>query len=143
MKRLHVEAQSHTTATPDALWQLLADADGYSAWGPWSESRYETEGGAAGVGAIRRLRTGRLTLVERIEELDSPRRMVYTVLKGIPVRNYRAEVILTPTTGGTDIRWFADWDRTLGGRFAHRGLSAAYRRIVRDLVTAGEARLAQ
>lgn len=141
---MHVEARSHTTAPPEVLWQLLADADGYSAWGPWSESRYETEGGASagGVGAVRRLRTGRFTLIERIEEVDPPRRMVYTVVRGIPVRNYRAEIILTPTGAGTDIRWFADWDRTLGGRLAHRGLSAAYQRIVQDLVTAGEARLA-
>ena len=142
MRRLHVEARSHTTAPPEVLWQLLADADGYSAWGPWSESRYETEGGAC-VGAVRRLRTGRRTLIERIEELDPSRRMVYTVMKGIPVRNYRAEIILTPTGEGTDIRWFADWDRTLGGRLAHRGLSAAYPRIVQDLVTAGETPLAQ
>jgi uncharacterized protein YndB with AHSA1/START domain len=140
MKRLHVEARNHTTAAPEVLWELLADSEGYSEWGPWSESGYETRGDASagGVGAVRRLRTGRRTFFEQIEEVDSPRRMVYTVVKGIPVRNYRAEVILTPTGEGTDVRWFADWDRTLAGRLVHRKLSAAYPQIVQNLIAAAE-----
>ena len=91
---------------------------------------------AVGVGAVRRLRTGRRTFFERIEELDPPRRMVYTVVKGIPVRNYRAEVTLTPADGGTDIRWSADWDRTVAGRLVHRRLSVAYPQIVQDVIAA-------
>jgi uncharacterized protein YndB with AHSA1/START domain len=140
MKRLHVDARSHTTATPEVLWELLADSEGYSHWGPWSETGYETEGdpSTGGVGAVRRLRTGRRTFFERIEEVEPPHRMVYTVVKGIPVRNYRAEVILTPAGQGTDIRWFADWDRTLAGRLVHRKLCAAYPQIVNDLITAAE-----
>jgi uncharacterized protein YndB with AHSA1/START domain len=140
MKRLHVEARGHTTAAPQVLWELLADSEGYSTWGPWSETGYETTGdrSAGGVGAVRRLRTGRRTFFEQIEEVDPPRRMVYTVVKGIPVRNYRAEVTLTPTGEGTDIRWFADWDRTLAGRLVHRKLSAAYPQIVQNLITAAE-----
>ncbi len=37
--------------------------------------------------------------------------MVHTVVKGIPVRHYTAEVILTPAGEGTNIRWLADRDR--------------------------------
>jgi hypothetical protein len=36
--------------------------------------------------------------------------MSYTVLRGIPVRNYRAEVTLTPTATGTHIEWVAQWN---------------------------------
>ena len=141
MKRLHVEARSHTSAAPEVLWGLLVDSAGYSTWGPWSDTGVETEGdpSAGGVGTVRWLRTGRRTFFEQIEEVDPPRRMVYTVVKGIPVRNYRAEVVLTPTGEGTDIRWFADWDRTLAGRLVHRQLSTAYPEIVQDLITAAEA----
>src|SRR6185437_10484046 len=35
---------------------------------------------------------------------------VYTVVAGIPVRNYRADVTLTPDGDGTHIRWEASWD---------------------------------
>src|ERR1039458_1279081 len=44
MKRLHVEARSQTTAPPEVLWELLADSEGYSKWGPWSETGNETKG---------------------------------------------------------------------------------------------------
>jgi len=142
MKRLHVEARSSTTAAPEVLWALLADSEGYSKWGPWTETAYETTGepSTGGVGAVRRLRTGRRTFYERIEEVEPPRRMAYSVVKGIPVRNYRAEVVLTPTGNGTEIRWFADWDRTLAGRLVYRKLSTAYPQIVQNLITAAEAR---
>jgi uncharacterized protein YndB with AHSA1/START domain len=141
MKRLHVEARSHTTASPEVLWGLLEDSEGYSRWGPWSETAYESKGDVegGGVGAVRRLRTGRTTLYERIEEVDPPRRMVYTVIKGLPVRNYRSEVIVTPVEGGAEVRWYADWDRTWLGRLVHRRLAAAYPQIVQSLIVAGEA----
>jgi hypothetical protein len=41
------------------------------------------------------------------------------------VRNYRAEVTLTPSPGGTLIRWGASWDRTIMGRLARRALHPA------------------
>jgi hypothetical protein len=41
--------------------------------------------------------------VEKVLEAERGRRQVYTVVKGIPVRNYRAEVTLSPTGEGTRI----------------------------------------
>jgi Polyketide cyclase / dehydrase and lipid transport len=69
---------------------------------------------------------GRTRTVEQVLAADSPRRLVYTVVKGIPVRNYRAEVTLTAAGDGTHIRWAATWDRTLGGRIVHRKLRTLY-----------------
>ena len=60
------------------------------------------------------------------------------MLKGIPVRNYRAEVTLTPTADGTRVRWAATWDDTLGGRIVLRTLRKIYPQIVANLVTAAE-----
>jgi polyketide cyclase/dehydrase/lipid transport protein len=77
-------------------------------------------------GAIRWMRYGRTTTVERVLEAEKARRLVYTVVKGIPVRNYRAEITLRPVTEGTYVHWSADWDRTLGGRIVHRKLSTLY-----------------
>jgi len=71
-------------------------------------------------------------------EAENGRRMVYTVLKGIPVRNYRAEVTLMPAARGTRIRWAADWDRTLAGRIVHRKLRSIYPEIVDHLVAAAD-----
>ena len=51
--------------------------------------------------------------VEKILEAEEGRRLAYTVIGGIPVRNYRAEVTLTPAADGTHVRWAATWDATL------------------------------
>ena len=66
---------------------------------------------------------------------------MYTVVKGIPVRNYRAEVTLSPEGEGTHIRWSASWDRTLPGRIVHRRLRSIYPDVVGRLIAAAERRV--
>ncbi len=143
MARLHVEAEGVTRAAPEAVWELVADADRYHEWGPWSASGYQSPGEQArsGAGVIRWMRYGRTTTVERVLAAEKARRLVYTVVKGIPVRNYRAEVTLTPDGAGTRIRWSADWDRTLGGRIVHRRLRSIYPDVVSRLVAAADRRV--
>ena len=83
---------------------------------------------AAGVGAIR-----------RILEIEPAHRLVYTVVRGVPVRNYRAEVVLDPLDSGTAIRWIATWDRTILGRIVHRRLATFYPEMVNQLVASADA----
>jgi uncharacterized protein YndB with AHSA1/START domain len=138
MNKLRVRAVATTPATPEALWALLADATTYAQWGPWNASGYE-DPTARGVGALRWMRYGRRTTVERILELDDGRRLVYNVERGTPVRNYRAEVVLTPTDAGTDVEWSAEWDSTLLGRAVQRKLRTFYPEMMTRLVAAAEA----
>jgi uncharacterized protein YndB with AHSA1/START domain len=56
--------------------------------------------------------------VEEILDVEPGKRLAYTVLRGIPVRNYRAEVTLSPSPDGTLIRWGASWWRVRSGRAA-------------------------
>ncbi len=143
MAQLSVEAEAVSQASPEAVWSLVANADRYCQWGPWRASGYDSTGdpGPGGVGAIRWMQYGRTRTVERVLEADSPRRLVYTVVKGIPVRNYRAEVTLTPAGAGTHIRWAASWDRTLGGRMVHRELRTLYPDMIARLVAAADREL--
>src|SRR5215468_7022460 len=138
MAQLHVEAEGVAQAAPEVVWALVANADRYSEWGPWSASGYENLGAQApdSAGVIRWMRYGRTTTVERVLESERARRLVYTVVKGIPVRNYRAEVTLSPEGEGTHIRWTATWDRTLRGRIVHRKLRSMYPDIMSHLITA-------
>jgi uncharacterized protein YndB with AHSA1/START domain len=140
MTQLRVEAKGVAQAPPEAVWELVANADRYSEWGPWSASGYENLGAQApdGAGVIRWMRYGRTTTVEKVLESEKPRRLVYTVVKGIPVRNYRAEVTLTPEGEGTHIRWAASWDRTLPGRIVHSRLRTIYPDAVGRLIAAAE-----
>jgi uncharacterized protein YndB with AHSA1/START domain len=138
LAQLHVEAEGVARAAPPVVWELVANADGYCRWGPWSASGYDRPGDRDGVGAIRWFRYGRTTTVERVLESVPGQRLVYTVVKGIPVRNYRAEVTLTPQGQGTHVRWQASWDRTLGGRIVYRRLRSIYPDIVARVVAAAD-----
>jgi hypothetical protein len=76
--------------------------------------------------------------VEKVLESEPPRRLAYVVVKGIPVRNYRAEVTLRPEGEGTCIRWSATWDRTIPGRIVHWRLRSIYPDVVHRLITAAD-----
>jgi len=138
MTQLQVAADAVAGAAPEVVWALVADADSYCRWGPWSASGYQSPGDEApgGAGAIRWMRYGRTTTVEEVLEVEEGRRLAYTVVRGIPVRNYRAEVTLSPAGAGTRIRWVASWDRTLGGRIVHRRLRFLYPEVVARLAAA-------
>jgi hypothetical protein len=140
MPPLHVEAEGVARAAPEVVWELVANAGSYCEWGPWSASGYQSPGGQApdGAGVIRWFRYGRTTTVEKVLESERGRRLVYTVVKGIPVRNYRAEVTLSPEGEGTHIRWSASWDRTLPGRIVHRRLRSIYPDVVSHLIAAAD-----
>lgn len=142
-KILTVEARAHASADPATLWALLEDVNRYKDWGPWSESGYVKQPGHSlhGAGAVRRLRYRhrRAATIEPVIEAIPERRLVYEMTSGLPVRNYRAIVELTPDDGGTRIRWRATFDRTLGGLLVRRTLARVYREIVHRLVAAAEA----
>ena len=147
MGQLHVEAEATTRATPEAVWKLVSDVERYPEWGPWSAAGYRRAGDTSprGPGAVQWLRSSQraylrhVTSIERILEVEEGRHLAYTVIGGIPVRNYRADVTLTPVADGTRIRWEATWDNTLMGRIVHRGLREFYPQMMPGLVAAAEA----
>jgi len=141
---LHVEAERTIAAPPAKVWALVSDARRYPEWGPWREGRYQRAGDESerGPGAVQVLTSARRTYgrrsvsVERIVVAKPERRLVYEVIGGVPVRNYRGEVTLTPADGGTRVRWSADWDSTLAGRLVHRTLRVFYPEMLAALAAA-------
>ncbi len=139
MGRLHVEAEGTTSADVETVWALVSDANTYAKWGPWNDGGYGPSGkGPSQPGSIQWFTFGRRTTsVEKILEVDAPSRISYTVLRGIPVKNYRAEITLTPNVpSGTSIRWVATWDETLMGRLVRRRLQTVYLQVMDALVAA-------
>ena len=108
MAQLHVEAEGTAKASPEGVWALVSDATRYPSWGPWSDGHYEKAGEESphGVGAVQVLRSAQrymgrhTTSVEKILVFEEDRHLAYTVIRGIPVRNYRADVTLTPVRRG-------------------------------------------
>ncbi|MBL7494634.1 SRPBCC family protein [Frankia sp. AgB1.9] len=109
-----------SSAPADSVFALLADGGGWAAWaGPLvPRSRWYRTGDPApgGVGAIRELGLRPVLSREEILEYVPPRRIVYTIVSGIPVDGYRGTVDLDPLPGGgTRITWRSSFVPTYRG----------------------------
>lgn len=118
-----IEIRGQTEATAAEVWRLLADSSTWPSWTP-IESCEINRPAASGVNEIRTFKTGRVTVREEIVERIENERLSYELLAGLPVRDYRAEIDLTPSTQGTEIRWHT----TFMPRFA--GTGWVYRRAL-------------
>jgi Polyketide cyclase / dehydrase and lipid transport len=112
-----IDAKTRSRAPREVVWGILADGGSWSAWGPWTKSELEREGAPppGGLGSIKRLSRGRLTLREEVTEFEAPSRYGYRLLSGLPVRNYRAHVTLSEAADGTDIQWHSEFEGRLPG----------------------------
>ena len=131
-----------SSAAPADVFAVLADA---TRWREWAGkmitvSEWEREGDPApgGVGAVRRLGRPPAYALEQILEYDPPRHLAYTIVSGLPVHGYHADIDLVPAeTGGTTIRWAGAFEPRVpgtGGLFA-----AALQRIVHGYATTAAA----
>jgi len=56
---------------------------------------------------LRRFAVGPFGSCEEVVEFEPPTHLGYVARKGIPVRSYRADIVLRPDGGGTAITWTA------------------------------------
>jgi hypothetical protein len=106
--RARIDVFRHADAPVDVVWSILSDHRGYRNWTPVPVAELEVEGSPEpdGVGAVRKLGARPIFAREQMIEFDPPRHLAYTILSGVPVRDYRADVELFATAdGGCDIRW--------------------------------------
>jgi hypothetical protein len=113
------DVRTWTSARPDEVFNLVADANTWTAWaGPMiRKSWFSKEGEPApgGVGAIRRLGTSWFATKEEIVEYDAPHYLAYTILGWAPMKDYRAIVSLDPHDGGTRITWAGAFEPRIPG----------------------------
>lgn len=135
MARQVVEVHADSTASPKAVWRLLADGTTWTGWARFDEASYEREGvpTSHGVGAIRRFRIGRLRSRETVLVFDPPNQLSYDYAGSLPVKDYRADVTLTEQARGTRITWHSEF----AGRLPLTGrlLRAILTRVLQDLAT--------
>src|SRR4051794_38127103 len=105
--RQRIEHTAVTTADPATVYALLRDGATWPAWSPIDSFELERPGAdePEGIGAVRRFKNGRVTGRDTIVELVPDRRLSYTHVSSLPVRDYRGDVDLEPVAGGTEIRW--------------------------------------
>jgi uncharacterized protein YndB with AHSA1/START domain len=129
MSEYRIESRIHVRAPASIIWEALADARRWPTWSPNDTATLEREGDPApdGVGAIRVMRTGKITVRERVVAFEPEKRLAYQLLSGLPVKDYQAEVVLTPQGGDkgtTELVWRATFkpQLPLTGKWAKRRL---------------------
>jgi uncharacterized protein YndB with AHSA1/START domain len=138
-----IDVHATSTAPPERVWALLADATTWPSWSTFDAAEIEQPGPdhPQGVGAVRRFRRGRIRSRERILVFDPPRHVAYSLLSGLPLRDYRGDVTLTPTaTGGTEITWQSRYRLKIPftGRRVERELGGFIRETADALARAAE-----
>ncbi|WP_305785472.1 SRPBCC family protein [Symbioplanes lichenis] len=133
--RASYDVEVESPATPERVWALLTDAPSWPAWGTVDELVAET---SSGVGAVRTFRTGRVVTSERIVELRPPSLFAYVDAENPYLRDYRAEIRLSPAAaGGTTIRWQGSYTVGLGAYLVMRPvMSRTMRRMAEGLARA-------
>ena len=110
-----------------------------STWQEWSgHSRTErttpSDQDPAGVGAVWVMYRGKKSVTERVVELETDRRVTYTLLDGLPLTNYRAGFELMPSGSGTQVHWHSEFTAKPGqGWIYQRALGFFMRRAFTKL----------
>jgi carbon monoxide dehydrogenase subunit G len=86
-----VKVEQEIEASADKVWKLMRDFGGLKAWNPGIDS---VEVAGEGIGAIRTIKMGPMTIKERLEHLDDASRTFrYSIVEGpVPARDYLATV---------------------------------------------------
>jgi ribosome-associated toxin RatA of RatAB toxin-antitoxin module len=106
MRRQEVETRSRSSASAATVFALASDSMSYPTWSMIGSCQILEHGDARGIGERRIFRTVFLALLEEVVEVTPERRVSYVVHRGLPFRDYRADVDLEPIEGGgTSIRW--------------------------------------
>jgi hypothetical protein len=111
MTRWNVEISTESKAATEEVWRLLADVTTWPSWSSFDEASYERLGDPAphGVGAARAFRIGRFRSVDTVLRFSPPTHLAYDYRGPLPIKDYRAEVELTPIASGTRITWRCDF----------------------------------
>jgi hypothetical protein len=144
MARQRIEHRATTTADPATVYGLLRDGATWPEWSPIDSFDLEREGagGREGVGAVRRLRSGRVEGRDTIVELVENRRFGYTNESSLPVKDYRGTVDLERLAdGGTAVTWVAEFDPRYPGTGAlvRRGLRGFIAKLTEGLAARASA----
>jgi hypothetical protein len=130
-----------TGADQTSVYALLADG---ATWPEWSliDSFELLEPGAGvpeGLGAVRLFTTGRHKSRERVVICRPGEAFAYELERGLPLRDYRAVITLTPGAhGGTTINWRSTFRAKVPGTggIYRRELGKFIRRTVEGLAAA-------
>lgn len=101
---------------PEVLFERLLDHEGMS---DWAGVRVSVVAGPldGGVGTVRRIHARGLSIDEEVVYVDAPRRLVYRIVRGLPVVSFhRGEVLVEPWgQTGSQLTWDIIMDAPVPG----------------------------
>ena len=132
MRSASFVVRARSAAAPATVFALLADAPAWQEWaGPFVPRARWEPGTRAGVGAVRRLGIGRLSVREQVVQHEPPSAFSYVLLTGFRWHGYRADVdLLEDEHGGTRVAWTGRLSSPVPG--VARLLLPAFRALVED-----------
>ncbi len=129
-------------ADPAPVYALLADGSTWPEWSPLGAfTLLETGVGTPeGPGALRLFTTGRHRSRERVVECRPGEVFSYVLESGLPLRDYRAVITLTPSAAGTSINWHSTFRPKVPGSgwLYRRELSKFIKQTVDGLAVAAD-----
>ncbi len=133
-RKYSFEVNRTSTASPEALFALEADGPRWAEWGRplIVQARWARRGteDPDGVGAVREVGLWPVLIREETLEYEPGRKHVYAFAGGRPIKDYRAEVLFTPTAGGgTHLRWTGSFTEPVTG--SGPVVAAALRSVIR------------
>jgi len=138
-----IDHTATTSADPATVYRLLRDGASWPVFSPLGSFELErpSDDGepGEGLGAIRIFRTkqalGTIRNRELIVEAEPNRRYAYELLEGLPFRDYRATIELTPEGTGTRIHWRSEFHGKYpgAGPLYRRGLDGFIAKLVTGL----------
>ena len=144
-RKYSYEVNRTSSAPPAALFALETDGPRWAEWGRplIVQARWKRPGTEepAGVGAVREVGLWPVLIREETLEYEPGRKHVYTFFGANPIKDYRAEVLFTPTAdGGTHLRWTGSFTEPVrgSGPVLAAGLRATIRLFSAKLVKAAE-----
>jgi hypothetical protein len=142
MANQEISVLSRSQAPASAIYALLRDGASWPEWSPIGSFELIREGhdGGESLGAHRLFKTGLTRSYEEIAALEPNRRFGYTLLRGLPLRGYRANVELDEGADGTIIHWHSTFEPVIPGTgwFYRRVLAAFIQRCADGLAKYAE-----
>jgi uncharacterized protein YndB with AHSA1/START domain len=124
-------------APVETVFDVLTDHRGYTAFTPLRAVKLEQEGVPApnGVGAIRALHAIGPPIREQVTEYERPTRFAYTMLSGMPVRDYVGTVELSADGDATRMAYHVQMFPKLLPPFLHPPVTAVVRLVIGQMAS--------
>jgi len=127
--------RARSSAPVEEVWSLLGEAARWKEWSFLDRAEVVHEGTPVreGVGAVRQFSSHGIGSTEEVVAYDPPHHLGYAIVKGFPVRHYRADVRCTVEETGTLVTWSGTFDERLPG--TGRVLELVLEQIMRRFAT--------